>query len=46
MITERINQWDYEDVEIARTVYDLYKSRGMRVWTKGSVVYWVEDSTD
>ena len=46
MITKRISQWDYEDKELAKRICDKFKQDGKEAWIKGSVVYWVEDSTD
>ena len=46
MITQRVNQWDYEDEELAYRICEKFKRDGKQAWTKGSTVYWVEDSTD
>lgn len=44
--TPRVNHWDYEDEAVAWRVCDSYRAYGKVSWVKGSVVYWIEDSTD
>lgn len=56
MITQRVNQWDYEDEDLAYRICEelnarlapaqKFKRDGKQAWTKGTTVYWIEDSTD
>jgi hypothetical protein len=46
MITQRINQWDYEDEALAESICERYKMQGKKAWVRGTTVYWVEESTD
>lgn len=56
MITERINnraecsaapaRWDYEDEMLAWSIHEKFKMQGKVVWVKGTVVYWIDESTD
>jgi len=46
MITERINKWDCECVMNAVTMVEGLLKEGIKAWRVGSVVYWVESSTD
>lgn len=46
MITQRVNSFDYDDEALAWKMCDRYRACGTVSWVKGTVVYWIEDSTD
>lgn len=46
MITQRVNSFDYDDEVLAWKMCDRYRAYGTVSWVKGTVVYWIEDSTD
>lgn len=46
MTCPRVNNFDYEDETLAWKMCDRYRAYGISSWVVGSVVYWIEDSTD
>lgn len=46
MITDRVNQYDCKCETRAVRMCDRYRAYGHVSWVKGSVVYWIEESTD
>lgn len=46
MITERVNNYDCNCENRAWRMCDRYRAYGKVSWVKGTVVYWIETSTD